>query len=253
VPAPPEPYQSSSNQINPDPAEESFNPEDLYPKRDEDKNLEFSSIPPPERTSPSGTAQAPKKTESIFDKPPTHSVPENRHELPKIKLPHKKRLRPYKKIVAVLLLGVVGVSSLYYGYQLYSDKTKTDQVLGVSAGASLQDNVKRVSELVELSSADEQPTEVATIDDVKKLSDNAFFDRAANGDMILIYQTSKIAVLYRPSTGKVIAIGPVDSGEAPTPTPTAAPAEDEILSPTPSISPTKAPAQAVSSGSAQTE
>jgi hypothetical protein len=109
-----------------------------------------------------------------------------------------------------------------------------------------------VGELVELADATEQPSEVANIEDTSKLSSNAFFDRAKNGDIVLIYPISKIAVLFRPSTSKVIAIGPVDSGTQVTPTPTLIPSEEELARPTLTVSPTKIPSTPVGSNSAQT-
>jgi hypothetical protein len=208
------------------------------PKKEEPDFTSFSSLPPR------------KSEDSIFDKPPEHH-----DESPKVKLPKKKTIRPLKKIMAVFLVGAIGISSVYYGYSLYSKQaTESKEVLGSTSQASIQDTVKKVGEIVQLADATEQPSEVANIEDTSRLSSNAFFDRAKNGDIVLIYPVSKIAVLFRPSTSKVIAIGPVDSGTQVTPTPTLIPSEEELADPTITVSPTKNPSPAAqsASGSAQT-
>jgi len=55
---------------------------------------------------------------------------------------------------------------------------------------------------------DEDPV-VGKIQDREKLSDQEFFKNAANGDDLLIYQESKLAIIYRASENKLINVGPV--------------------------------------------
>lgn len=50
---------------------------------------------------------------------------------------------------------------------------------------------------------DETPT-VATVSDVEKVRDQSFFANAENNDKVLLFNKSGRAVLYRPSTKKVI-------------------------------------------------
>lgn len=49
---------------------------------------------------------------------------------------------------------------------------------------------------------------LATITDKSKLR-SSFFKYAENGDKVLIYQTNQIAIIYRPSIDRIIAVGPV--------------------------------------------
>jgi hypothetical protein len=55
----------------------------------------------------------------------------------------------------------------------------------------------------------EQPT-VAKIQDKSKLADQQFFVRAQNGDYLLVYNTEKLALIYRKSADKLINVGPVN-------------------------------------------
>ncbi|HSW78826.1 MAG TPA: hypothetical protein VLF88_02310, partial [Candidatus Babeliales bacterium] len=79
-----------------------------------------------------------------------------------------------------------------------------------------QQLVAKVSTLTVLP-AGETPT-VATVTDITKLKDQPFFANAQNGDKVLIYTKAKKAYLYRPSTGKIINIAPVNIGSGNTTT-----------------------------------
>lgn len=57
----------------------------------------------------------------------------------------------------------------------------------------------------------ENPT-IATIRDLSKLAGQPFFEGAAVGDKLVVYNISKKAILYRPSAKKVINIAPLTSG-----------------------------------------
>jgi len=71
--------------------------------------------------------------------------------------------------------------------------------------------IDEIGKLVELPTT-EEPT-IATITDVDRLKDQAFFTKAENDDKILIYTDAKRAILYRPSTNKIIEVAPVNIGQ----------------------------------------
>jgi hypothetical protein len=72
----------------------------------------------------------------------------------------------------------------------------------------LTDRIGRFMELP----AGEQPT-LATVTDQDKLKGQNFFAHAQNGDKLLVWPEAKKAILYRPSTGKIIEVSNLTSGD----------------------------------------
>lgn len=119
-------------------------------------------------------------------------------------------LKHFKKIgfASILLVAVGGVGASVYFYSQYS---KT-QVLGT------QNDFSEVKSVVEdVATHMELPTEepsVATVSDTEKLKNQPFFANAQNGDKVLIYQSSKKVILYRPSIDKIIEVAVLNLGDA---------------------------------------
>lgn len=105
-------------------------------------------------------------------------------------------------LVPLLLVFLVAVAA--GGYYLYSERTKEKDVAAVDPAL-----IEKVGSLIELP-AGETPT-LATVSDVTKLQGQPFFARAQNGDKVLIYQIARKAILYRPGTGKIVEVGPVNT------------------------------------------
>ena len=139
-----------------------------------------------------------------------------------------------KLLLLVLILSTIGVAGFFYlKYQ--------DALNKPSADIAAEKLVEEIGKVVELP-ADEVPL-IATVEDRTELYDKPFFEKAQNGDKVLVYNNAKKAFLYRPSTKKIINIGPVNF-----PSPTRAPQPtittvDENLSPSPGslITPSKTP------------
>lgn len=122
--------------------------------------------------------------------------------------PNLKRpsLRPTTIIILILVLGLAALG-WQYNQTREENKKLSDPQVAVRRDA---DELKaKVGLLVEL--PDEQPT-VATVSDASKLQSQQFFQKAQNGDKVLIFTNAKRAVLYRPSTNKVIEYAPVNIG-----------------------------------------
>ncbi len=143
--------------------------------------------------------------------------------------------------IASIVVIVLAIGAAVYFYLQYQNAT------GAKAAAEVKATVKRVSQIMELP-PDETPT-IATVSDKSKLAQQDFFKRAENGDKVLIYAKAQKAILYRPSTNKIIDVVPVRTAE-----PTAQPAATtqtvepttvqqdlSLSSPTAAPSPTKAP------------
>ena len=134
-----------------------------------------------------------------------------------------------KVAIAALVIGAVGVTIFSFGKyrselaQLTSTKSElanAEQQLAVyTTDPSVQtanDNqatIDAVGKLIVLPTG-EEPT-IATVTDPKALQDQPFFANAEVGDRVLIYQTSKKAILYRPSTNIILNIAPLTVSPTP--------------------------------------
>jgi|SRR3989344_5799275 len=150
------------------------------------------------------------------------------------------RTRPKKAYFAIFALFAIAFGA--FGYVLINTQKlpvqlPSNKILGNSASKELSeaaDLVEKVGKLIDLPG--ETPT-IATVTDLTQLSDQPFFKNAQNGDKILIFTEAKKAILYRPSTNKIIETAPLIL-----PTPSKAPTPTTISdeeSPTPSVTGTQ--------------
>lgn len=112
------------------------------------------------------------------------------------------------KLIYIVLVVVVAVAAGVSWY-FYSEYQKAQALLKNPSSALAQNDkevIDKVSKLIEL--PHEQPT-LAEVSDKGKLSSQPFFSKAENGDKVLIFTNAKKAVLFRPSTNKIIEVGPV--------------------------------------------
>lgn len=103
----------------------------------------------------------------------------------------------------MLLIALIALGG-YVGYTYYNSPS-------LRADRESAELIKVVSRLIELPSGTPQ---IATVSDVTQLKNQPFFARAQNGDKVLIYPSEKKAILYRPSTKKIVDAGPVQINTA---------------------------------------
>jgi len=126
-------------------------------------------------------------------------------KLPKLSLP------PAVWIVLIVALLTVSVGTGIYFYRRAMTAEaiiKDPQKLGKEDAKRLVESLRKLMELP----ADEEPT-IATVADASKLKDQPFFANSQNGDRVIVYTKARKAILYRPSTNKIIDVAPVSLGE----------------------------------------
>ena len=134
------------------------------------------------------------------------NMPESETKIQKIKRIFPKRIL----IIFLVLVALLGVYGSYYFYNKY-------KALNVDANIEAQKETERLvgllDKLMELPQG-ETPT-VATISDKEKLKDQPFFESAQNGDILFAYTKAMKAILYRPSSNKIINVAPITINQAP--------------------------------------
>ena len=139
-------------------------------------------------------------------------------------------------IIVILLVITVVAGALFF---LHS-RSEASKNLSETNQPSAQDEVKKlaqeVGKLIDLPEG-EVPT-IATVTDINKLKDQTFFQKAKNGDKVLIYSKARKAILYDPVAKKVIDVAPINLGSSSaqlaSPSPSASPKPTPKPSPTPS-------------------
>jgi hypothetical protein len=119
-----------------------------------------------------------------------------------------------KKKIAYLLAFILFAGAACSAYYFYAQYQKTRQELS-SLKSKVQTNsqsdytkiVDAVGKLMELPQS--TPT-VSIIKDIASFKGQPFFDQAKNDDVLLIYSDTKKAILYRPSSNKIIDITTVN-------------------------------------------
>jgi cell division protein FtsB len=128
-------------------------------------------------------------------------------------------LKPVRLLAIVAVLALIAACAiLAWQYRDAQNKAKAAQneVARLSnpqeaAKEEVRQLTEKVGNLVVL--PNETPT-LATVNDPAKLKDQAFFAQAEKGDKVLIFTQAKRAILYRPSTNKVIESAPVNIGDS---------------------------------------
>ena len=117
-------------------------------------------------------------------------------------------------LLVLTLIAAGGAGYFFFKYQTAQKEIQTVKTDPTTVQKAAQEEVQKlitkISKLIELPEG-EEPT-VATISDISKLKDQAFFASAHNGDKILIYTNAKKAILYDEKANKIIDVAPVNIG-----------------------------------------
>ncbi len=125
-------------------------------------------------------------------------------------------------VLGVLLLLTISVAGYFY-YQFRNSAEIAD-------AKEIEDLASEIGAVMMLPE-NETPT-LATVTDKDKLSEQAFFQKSENGDKVLIYSNTGRAILYRPSTKKIVDVTTVNINTPPTEQPVVAtpePVAEEVV------------------------
>lgn len=130
--------------------------------------------------------------------------------------PARVWISSYSLVVALVVALLIALAVAGYFYYQYKHV-----VPAAPEADEIENLTKAIGDVLELP-AGETPT-LATVTDREKLAEQPFFQRAENGDKVLIYSASGRAILYRPSTKKIVDMTTVNvnTNQAPETTPAA--------------------------------
>ncbi|MFA5247986.1 MAG: hypothetical protein WC415_01935 [Patescibacteria group bacterium] len=112
-----------------------------------------------------------------------------------------------KTNILIFLLALILIITSCGAYYFYSRAHKAEQDPSILAQQEVASVVAIVGQLMVLP-PDETPF-LATVMNKENLQDQPFFADAEDGDKLLIYAQEMKAILYRPSTNKVINVEPI--------------------------------------------
>lgn len=125
---------------------------------------------------------------------------------------NKKIKRLYIGLAIAFL--VIAIGSIFAGIQYKKLKDENARLSNPQESAKVESDrlKKQVAALIDVPT-DEEPT-IATVSDANKAKEQSptFFANAKNDDRLLLYAKAKKAILYRPSTNKIIEISTVNVG-----------------------------------------
>jgi hypothetical protein len=118
--------------------------------------------------------------------------------------------------VAIISLMLFFAGTTYYLYNKLHTVKSPAAVLAEKIKKNPLSILETVGQFIELPQG-EDPV-IATVTDPKKLQDQEFFKKAQTGDKVIVFSNAKLAILFRPSTNKIIQAGP-GIYKPPSPTP----------------------------------
>jgi H+/gluconate symporter-like permease len=112
-----------------------------------------------------------------------------------------------KNLIIGIVVVVVVVVGGYFGWKSFQAKQNSPEAQAAQLQQQKNEILQKVAALTQVPA--EEPV-LFTVNDANLLKgQQAFFKDAENGDVLLVYQQSSKALIFRPSTNKIINAGPV--------------------------------------------
>lgn len=113
-----------------------------------------------------------------------------------------------KMTLIIIVLGVLFLAAAILAVYFYRQYEMILRDPGIVTRQEAKNLTQSISSFMELPK-NEEPS-VATITDKTKLTNQRFFAKSENGDKLILYTKAGLAILYRPSTGKVVVSSPIN-------------------------------------------
>ena len=114
-------------------------------------------------------------------------------------------------VFILFITTVAGAATSYYFYNRYQEAQKVASSPQEAVRAEAKRILQSLGQFMTLPK-DETPT-IATVADKQKLKNQPFFAKAQNGDKLILFTKSRKAILYRPSTNKIIETAAINVGK----------------------------------------
>jgi hypothetical protein len=131
-----------------------------------------------------------------------------------------KRDKPSKRIIVEAVLVILIAALGAYTWSLHADNQNLNKELASlktnpqkAVQQQTNDLIASVGKLIQLPKG-ETPTVAAVTDAAQAKKQSAFFNNAQNGDKVLLYVKAGEAILYRPSTNKIVLVAPLTFSSA---------------------------------------
>jgi hypothetical protein len=116
--------------------------------------------------------------------------------------------KPYRVYLIVLVVLAVLIAGGYYGYKYYEARNSSPEAQAAQAEEEKANVLASIGKLMVLPEGD--PVLFRVSDENTMRKQQAFFKDTKNDDVLLVFQESGKAIIYRPSTNLIVNVGPVN-------------------------------------------